>query len=42
MNFIRFDELTINRYSGSIVSDSSAGSDYDRIGECIALEEQKF
>jgi len=42
MNFIRFDELTINRYSGSIVSDSSAGSDYDRAGECIALEEQKF
>ena len=40
-NFASFHVLTINRYSGSIESDG--GGDYwNRTGECIALEEQKF
>ena len=40
-NFASFHILTINRYSGSIESDG--GGDYwNRTGECIALEEQKF
>ena len=41
MNFLSLYELTINRYSGSITAEASS-DDYDRSGECEALEEQKF